>query len=61
MLEQVDGVGNMQQQYHCPKCRAPVAFGMRFCSNCGVQLNWPTQQQVQQPSQSEQTCMDVQV
>lgn len=35
----------MQQWYQCPNCGAPVAFGARFCGNCGTQLNWPTQQQ----------------
>jgi len=34
----------MQQWYQCPKCGAPVTFGVKFCGNCGVQLNWPTQQ-----------------
>jgi hypothetical protein len=34
----------MQQWYQCPRCGAPVAFGCRFCTNCGTQLNWPTQQ-----------------
>jgi hypothetical protein len=37
----------MQQQYQCSNCGAQVAFGVRFCGNCGVQLNWPTHQQVQ--------------
>lgn len=39
----------MQQWYQCPNCGAPVALGVRFCGNCGVQLNWPAQQQIQQP------------
>ncbi len=39
----------MQQWYQCPGCGAAVAFGVRFCSNCGTQLNWPTQQQMQPP------------
>jgi hypothetical protein len=39
----------MQQQYQCSNCGAQVAFGMKFCGNCGLQLNWPTQQQVQPP------------
>jgi len=34
----------MQQRYQCSQCGAPVAFGVRFCGNCGMQLNWPTQQ-----------------
>jgi hypothetical protein len=28
----------MWQMYPCPNCRAPVAFGMRFCGNCGMRL-----------------------
>lgn len=44
----------MQQWYQCPNCRAPVAFGVRFCGNCGMQLNWPTQQQMQPPRQYQQ-------
>jgi hypothetical protein len=43
------GCGKMQQQYQCSNCGAPVTFGMRFCGSCGVQLNWPTQQQTQHP------------
>ncbi len=39
----------MQQQYQCSNCGAHVAFGTRFCGNCGIQLNWPAQQQIQQP------------
>jgi hypothetical protein len=47
----------MQQWYQCPRCGAPVAFGVRFCGNCGLQLNWqmqqaqppPIYQQFQQP------------
>jgi uncharacterized Zn finger protein (UPF0148 family) len=34
----------MQQRYQCPQCGAPVAFGVRFCSNCGTALSWPAQQ-----------------
>ena len=44
----------MQQQYQCSSCGARVAFGMRFCSSCGVQLNWPTQQQAPYPSHYQQ-------
>ena len=33
----------MQQQFQCPRCGAPVAFGVGFCGNCGTQLNWSTQ------------------
>jgi hypothetical protein len=39
----------MQQWYQCPSCGAPVAFGVKFCGNCGTQLNWPVQQQPQHP------------
>ena len=39
----------MQQWYQCPKCGAPVAFGVKFCGNCRTQLNWPTQQQQPPP------------
>jgi hypothetical protein len=39
----------MQQQYQCSNCGAPVAFGVRFCGNCGLQLSWQTQQQVPPP------------
>ena len=35
----------MQQWYQCPRCGAPVAFGVGFCGNCRTPLNWPTQQQ----------------
>jgi len=41
----------MQQTYHCPVCRAPVASGTRFCGNCGISLNWPAQQHTQQSTQ----------
>jgi uncharacterized protein YkwD len=44
----------MQQQYHCPNCGAPVAFGQGFCGSCGVQLNWPTQQ-IQPPPSYQQS------
>jgi len=45
----------MQQWYQCPSCGAPVAFGVRFCGNCGTQLNWPTQQQMQPPPSYQQS------
>lgn len=44
----------MQQQYQCSNCGAQVAFETRFCGNCGIQLNWPTQQQIQPPPQYQQ-------
>ena len=39
----------MQQWYRCSRCNAQVAFGMGFCGNCGIQLNWQTQQRIQHP------------
>ena len=33
----------MQQMYSCPNCNSPVAFGTRFCGNCGNQLTWQQQ------------------
>ncbi len=30
----------MQQWYQCPRCRAPVAFGARFCTYCGTSISW---------------------
>ena len=44
----------MQQWYQCPRCGAPVAFGTRFCTNCGMQLNWPTQQLQPPPGYQQQ-------
>lgn len=44
----------MQQWYKCPNCGAPVAFGVRFCGNCGTQLNWPTQQTQPPPVYQQQ-------
>jgi len=43
----------MQQWYKCIRCGAPVAFGDRFCTMCGIQLSQPMQQ-VQQPLRNEQ-------
>ena len=34
------------QQYQCSNCGAQVAFGARFCGNCGIPPNW---QQMQPP------------
>jgi len=39
----------MQQWYQCPRCGAPIAFRSRFCTNCGIRLTWPTQQQIPPP------------
>ena len=30
----------MRQTYLCPNCRAPAAFGTKFCCNCGVHFHW---------------------
>ena len=35
----------MQQGYQCPNCGNTVAYGVRFCGNCGTQMNWSMQQQ----------------
>jgi hypothetical protein len=35
----------MQQWYRCPTCGTSVSFGVKFCGNCGAQLNWPVQKQ----------------
>jgi hypothetical protein len=43
----------MQQWYQCPTCGTLVAFGQRFCENCGAQLSYPAQQQPP-PSQYQQ-------
>jgi len=44
----------------CPRCGAPVAAGVKFCGNCGMQLNWqqqtpppPVYQGHQQPRRDE--------
>ena len=39
----------MQTMFPCPRCGQLVAFGTRFCGNCGVSLNWPAQQQMKPP------------
>jgi hypothetical protein len=30
----------MRQECFCPQCRALIGIGDRFCSNCGIHLNW---------------------
>jgi hypothetical protein len=55
------GCGKMQQQYQCSNCGAQVAFGMRFCGNCGLQLNWPAQQTQPQEYYQQQTQQPVQM
>lgn len=44
----------MQRMYQCPNCGVPVAFGVKFCTNCGTSLSWPARQQVQPPSVHQQ-------
>jgi hypothetical protein len=44
----------MQQLYSCPNCNSPVVFGDRFCGTCGVNLNWPAQQQMPPPRNYQQ-------
>lgn len=48
----------MQQPYQCPNCGYPVAFGARFCGNCGTPLTWqqqtPPPPVYQQPGNSQQ-------
>lgn len=44
----------MQQKYSCPKCGAQIAFGVKFCTSCGIPLNWPTQQKMQPPPDYQQ-------
>ncbi len=34
----------MQQIYSCPNCNYPVAFGSKFCINCGTPLTWQQQE-----------------
>ncbi len=44
----------MQRWYQCVSCHAPVNYGARFCGNCGGQLNWGAQPQIQQSMQNQQ-------
>jgi len=30
-----------RQTYRCPNCGSPVAFGVKFCVNCGTSIDWP--------------------
>jgi hypothetical protein len=47
----------MQRMYFCPNCRAPVAYGYRFCSNCGVKLEWLIQQMMPKSSSHDQALV----
>lgn len=40
----------MQRMYFCPNCRSPIAYGVRFCGNCGVNLRWVVPQMPPQSS-----------
>ena len=48
----------MQQTYRCPTCHQQVTYGMRFCGNCGIPLNWqqqtPSPPVYQEPTNYEQ-------
>ena len=47
----------MWRMYFCPNCRAPVAYGYRFCSSCGVKLDWLIQQMTPKSSSHNQSLM----
>jgi hypothetical protein len=43
--------------YFCPNCRAQVAYGQTYCTNCNTVLNWPASQtppQYQSPNPNQQ-------
>ena len=44
----------MWRMYFCPNCRAPVAYSYRFCSSCGVKLDWLIQQMTPKSSSHNQ-------
>lgn len=46
----------MQQMYYCPNCNYSIAFGARYCGNCGTPLNWSPPQQIQPPPFYSQPC-----
>jgi hypothetical protein len=39
----------MWPMFFCPVCRAQVAYGYRFCGNCGINLSCVMQQIPLQP------------
>jgi hypothetical protein len=47
----------MQRMYFCPNCRAPVAYGYRFCSSFGVKLEWLTQEMTPKSSSLDQSLV----
>lgn len=49
----------MQQYFTCPICGSQVAYGARFCGNCGTELDWssletPAEQYENQEASSQQ-------
>ena len=51
----------MQQWYKCPNCSAAVAFGVRFCGNCGTQIPGAAQypgERIKQGSKQEGSKWD---
>ena len=46
----------MKQLYLCSNCSAPVAYGYRFCSNCGSKLDWAIPQIPPNPSSLSGGC-----
>jgi hypothetical protein len=46
----------MRRMYLCSQCTSPVVYGDRFCSNCGVELNWQVQHLVSGSSFSDGSC-----
>jgi uncharacterized protein YkwD len=47
----------MNQQYICPRCGLPVPYGKNFCSNCGMQVQFPQGMPGAYPSSPENTCI----
>jgi hypothetical protein len=42
------------QQFQCPRCNAPVAYGAQFCQYCGNQFQWQQQQPPPPPPPQQQ-------